>query len=107
MAHRVRISPKSKTELYDAALWWAENRDGRQASRWPDGFEAALTLLADDPGQHPLASEDDRFGITLHQVLYGVGQRKTHRAVFEIRGEVVLVHAIRHLAQRDLSPDDL
>lgn len=107
MAHRVRISPRAKTELYNAALWWAENRDVRQASRWLKGFETTLALLKEDPEQHSLANEDDRFAITLHQVLYGIGQRKTHRAVFEVRGEVVLVHAIRHLAQRDLSPDDL
>jgi hypothetical protein len=35
------------------------------------------------------------------------GRRPTHRAVFAIRGEGMVVLAVRHLAQQDLSPDDV
>ena len=35
------------------------------------------------------------------------GRRPTHRAVFTIRGEEVVVLTVRHVAQPDLSPDDI
>ena len=77
------------------------------ASRWLEGFEAAIAALANDPERHAIADEDGSFTITLRQFLYGVGRHKTHRAVFEVREGEVLVHGVRHLAQRELSQDDL
>jgi len=37
---------------------------------------------------------------------YGLGAKSTHRAVFAIRPDQVLVLRIRHLAQQDISADD-
>ncbi|MBW3539204.1 MAG: type II toxin-antitoxin system RelE/ParE family toxin [Planctomycetes bacterium] len=93
--------------MYEAALWWAEHRDRDQAARWLDGFEREIESLADEPEKCGVAREDDDFPFTLRQLLYGLRRQKTHRAVFEIRGDEVIVHGIRHLAQRDLTPDDL
>lgn len=45
-------------------------------------------------------------GNSIRQLLYGVSRRKTHRAVFEIRAGEVIIHAIRHLAQDELLPDE-
>jgi hypothetical protein len=39
--------------------------------------------------------------------LYGLHTKPTHRAVFEIRGQHVVIHGIRHLSRRDLTPEDL
>jgi hypothetical protein len=44
---------------------------------------------------------------TVRQLLYGIGRKPTHRAVFEVRGDTVYVLAVRHLAQDDLSADEL
>jgi len=41
------------------------------------------------------------------QLTYGIGNKPTHRAVFEVRGDTVYVVAIRHLAQDDLTIDEL
>jgi hypothetical protein len=72
------------------------------------GFEAAIKSLANDAESHSLARENQLhdFPFPIRQLTYGLGKRPTHRAVFEVRGEVVYVHAVRHLAQRDLSADD-
>jgi plasmid stabilization system protein ParE len=101
------MTPNARIEMYSAAQWWAENRDRDQADRWLAGIENVIADLANDPERHALANEDDDFPFTLRQMLYGLSRRKTHRAVFEVRGEEVIVHAIRHLSQRDLTPDDL
>jgi len=43
----------------------------------------------------------------MHELHYGVGRKKTHRAIFAIRSHRVVIYAIRHLAQDDLTADDL
>jgi plasmid stabilization system protein ParE len=101
------MTAKAHRDLNNSARWWAENRNRDQAARWLVGFKAAIASLADDPERHALANEDEDFPFTLRQILYGLGRRKTHRAVFEVSGDEVIVHGIRHLAQRDLTPDDL
>lgn len=107
MSHHVTITSKAEAELYTAALWWAEHRSQEQAFRWLEGFEAALASLADNPEKHPLAREHADFPFTLRQLLYGLGTKPTHRAVFRIREDEVIVYGIRHLAQQDITPQDL
>lgn len=107
MNYRVIVSPNARQELYDDALWWAEHRDVDEALRWLDGFEKALLKLDQNPDQHPLARENGEFPFDLRQMLYGLSRKPTHRAVFEIRGQDVIVHGIRHLARRDLTMEDV
>lgn len=92
--------------MYEDAIWWGTHRDAVQAEQWINGFEKALATLAENPERHPRAPEADQFALDLRQMLYGLGKQPTHRAVFEIRGEDVFVHGIRHLARGDLSPGD-
>lgn len=107
MTYRVILTPNARQELYDDAIWWAEHRDADQAARWLDGFELTLRTLAENPEKHPLASENDVFPVELRQMHYGLSKRPTHRTVYEIRGDEVIVHGIRHLARHDLTQDDL
>ncbi len=107
MNYRVNITSRAEAELYEAAVWWAENRSPDQAVRWLDGFERAIASLAENPQKHTLAREDRDFPFTLHQLLYGLGTKPTHRALFRIRDNEVIIYGIRHLAQRDVTPEDL
>lgn len=106
MSYRVNITTKAEAELHGAALWWAEHRSQEQAFRWLEGFEAALASLAEAPKKHALAREDADFSFTLRQLLHGLGSKPTHRALFRIRENEVIVYGIRHLAQRDVTPED-
>jgi hypothetical protein len=47
------------------------------------------------------------FDNTIRELHYGLRNKATHRAVFEVRNDEVIVYTVRHLAQRDLTPDDL
>jgi plasmid stabilization system protein ParE len=109
MRHRVLVTSKARLQLTSSALWWSQNRSTDQAMRWLDGFETALHSLADRPEQHALAPENSCYELpySVRQLLYGLGGKATHRAVFEVRGDTVYVVAIRHLAQDYLAPDDL
>ena len=88
-------------------MWWSENRSLDQALRWLAGFERALASLAKNPQRCERARESDEFDFVVRELRYGLKNRPTHRALFEVRGGEVLVYAVRHLSQRDITPDDL
>ncbi len=107
MRFSVVLLPRAKQQLYDTALWWAEHRSRDQAARWLEGFEQHLLILEEDPERFPLAHENDAFPFCVRQLVYGLGRSKTHRALFEVRDDRVVVFAIRHLGQADVTPEDL
>ena len=65
-----------------------------------------MISLEQNPSRFPLAFENDQFPYELRQQNYGLGSNPTHRAIFTIRNNVVLILRIRHLAQRLMDPDD-
>ena len=90
------------------ALWWSEHRSAEQAFRWLDGLENAIASLAEDPLKHPFAVENKHLRIPLRQLNYGLSGKPTHRVLFEVREEhEVLVYAIRHLSQKEISPEEI
>ena len=109
MKFSVIITSKAGLQLVNCARWWSENRSADQAARWLDGFEAAIDALRDNPERHGFARENDYYELLfpVRQLLYGIGRKPTHRAVFEVRGDTVFVVAVRHLAQDDLSLEEL
>ena len=107
MSLRVVITDQAEREMQAAFDWWATHRSKRQADRWYAGFAEAVANLSENPERHGQSRERDRFAYEIRDLLFGLGSRPTHRAVFAIRGENVIVLTVRHLAQRDLSPDDI
>ena len=106
MTYTVRITPEAETQLDEAVAWYFE-QDPAVAIPWYRGFRDAIRALSDNPHSHGLSRENDLFVDELRDLLYGSGRKKTHRAISRITGDCVEVIAIRHHAQRDLTPDDL
>lgn len=107
MSYRVVFTQRAEQELEQAADWWAEHRSGVQAARWYEGFSDAIAALAENPLRCPLAPENGLFPYEVRELHYGLGPRPSHRAVFTIRPDLVLVLTIRHGAQADLNAGDL
>jgi plasmid stabilization system protein ParE len=107
MKLRVAITEPAEREMQSAFNWWAENRSKGQADRWYAGLAKAIADLSENPERHSQSRERDRFPYEIRDLLFGLGRRPTHRAVFTIRGEEVVVLTVRHVAQQDLSPDDI
>jgi plasmid stabilization system protein ParE len=105
--YRVTILPRAKRQLLEQAIWWSENRSADQAYFWLEGFEMALTSLADHPQRFSTARESNAFDFVVRDLHYGLRSKATHRAVFEIHDDEVIVHSVRHLAQSDLTPEDI
>ncbi len=107
MSFRVVITEQAEREMQSAFNWWTEHRSKRQADRWYAGLAKAIVDLSEKPERHSQSREKDRFAYAIRDLLFGLGRRPTHRAVFTIRGEEVVVLTVRHVAQPDLSPDDI
>lgn len=106
MTWQVTLTSRAELQLFNATLWWAENRSTEQAVRWLDGFQDAIRQLSENADRWPPAPERDHLSFDARQLVYGLGRKKTHRAIFEIRGDQVFVHLIRNLAQDAISEDD-
>jgi len=93
--------------MQSAFHWWAEHRSKRQADQWYVGLVKAIAGLSENPERHNQSRERDRFAYEIRDLLFGLGRRPTHRAVFTIRGDEVVILTVRYVAQQDLSPDDI
>jgi len=107
MSFRVIITAHAEADMQDAARWWASERSAEQAGRWLAGLDEKLRSLGDSPQRWPLAPEHRQFPYELRELNYGLGPRRTHRAIFMIADDLVLVLAVRHAAQDRLRPEDL
>ncbi len=106
MTHTLVLTDRAFEQL-DAGYDWYRQNAPQVAADWFNGWSDALDDLTHEPERFPLAHESHLFPFPLHQMLYGVGKRKTHRALFVVRPETVVVLSIRHVSQRDVTPDEL
>lgn len=104
MKYEVVLTNEADENVRAAVGWYAE-RSQEVADRWYDGLLEAFTSLEQNPQRCSASNESSRFPIGLKQLLYGSGRRITHRIVFAIRPNHVVVYAVRHVAQRDLDPE--
>ena len=107
MNYAVVILPEAEEIIKDTAQWWAEHRSSEQARRWFVGIYDAFETLRQNPERCPLARENTLFPMELRELHYSLGSHPTHRVIFTVRADTVLILAIRHTAQADLQPDDL
>jgi len=107
MTLRVDLSRRAFADLHRNAAWWATHRSAEQAARWFDGFVDALDSLAERPERYPLARENAKCDLEIRELHYGLGSRPTHRAIYTIESNCVVVLAIRHGAEQDMTADEL
>lgn len=110
MAYQTNVLRRAKRDISAAAAWYLErSADPEVAESWLLGIENAIDSLGLNPERGSIARESDAFDETLRELFYGSGRRKTHRIVYRIieDDDCVEVLAVRHFAQRDLTPDDV
>jgi len=107
MPHPVYLTDQAYEDVNSTCNWWAENRSVEQSERWYHKFVATIDTLKSQPDRFSHAEENAKVPIDLKQANFGLGQKLTHRIVFTIRPEMVLVFRVLHLAQRELSVEDL
>lgn len=103
----VYLTDRAQADVDSTCQWWAENRTAQQALRWLNEFDESLKKLCTDPMRFPLARENSRLSVELRQMNFGLSGKRTHRVVFTIRPDMILILRLRHLAQQELSEYDL
>ena len=103
----VIVQPTAKIQISENAVWWSERRSFEEAIRWLIMIEETINSLAENAERHPLARESESFDFNVRQVNAGLSGKRTHRILFSTHDDRVVVYAVRHLAQRDITPDDL
>lgn len=107
MKFPVIITGPAKDDLQAMYDWWAKNRSTEQATRWYLGIHAAIVSLSNMPERCPLATESELLEQGVRQLLFGLGRHPTHRIVFGIDGQSVIIFRVRHTSQDILTGNDL
>lgn len=107
MKFRVSILPQARRDIDRNADWWAEHHSVEQALPWSDAVYDQLETLAEFPERNGLSSENGEFPYAIRDKLVGLGSRRSHRAVFTIKGDTVFVLSVRRGAQDILRPSDV
>lgn len=105
MSRQVLVTRQAAADLSAAYDWWAQHRSAEQALRWHQAIVAAISDLAENAERQPLAAENSRFAYEIRQLAFGLSKHPTHRVIFTIRPDAVVVIRVRHLAQDFIQPD--
>jgi plasmid stabilization system protein ParE len=103
----VYLASKALADIEHCRAWWAEHRSAEQAERWHVACEQAMDSLPSRATNCSRARESVNSPVELRQLAFGVGRRPTHRLVFAIRPEKIVLYRVTHLAQEDLSIDEI
>ena len=103
----IEFTEVAEMEVQDTLLWLL-GRSPNQAGKWQEGFEKAVSSLAEFPTRCLLAPEADLFSVPVRQLLYG-----QYRILFTLvdtddDGEPDTVRSlhVRHATRRRLSDSD-
>ena len=107
MKRAVLISEAADHDIREICRWRAEHRSSEEAERWHNGLVDELLKLDQHAERFAAAAESHAFSIQVYQINFGLGSRPTHRALYLVREEQVLILRVRHLAQRDLAESEL
>ena len=105
--YRVNITAPAKQDVRRNHDWWAKNRSTGQAARWYRGVIAKMYSLTDTADRYAFATEDALRRAHIKQASFGLGPRPTHRILFGIRGDEVVIYRVRALAQDAIGVEDL
>jgi plasmid stabilization system protein ParE len=101
------ITGPAKRDIQGTYEWWAANRSVEQAERWYISAHAAIRSLGRNPDRCPHALETDFLTQGIRQLNFGLNNRTTHRILFAVEGNTVVILRVRHVSQDSLTSDDL
>jgi plasmid stabilization system protein ParE len=106
MSFQVRLSRTAAAD-FERRLIVISERSPNAARRLNDRFELALARLRDFPLSCGLAYENPAFVEEIRHLLFGIHRKRKFRALFTIRGDEVVVLAIRAPGERPVDPADI
>jgi len=106
MSLQTQFSRLARRDIRTTAEWYDLQRSGL-GERWTDALDDTFDSIESNPLHFGLAVEADSIGIELREALFGAGRRITHRVLFGVDGDEIWVYAVRHVAQAEITEDDV
>lgn len=107
MSRRVIITGPAELDVHSNYEWWAKNKSEHQAKRWLEGIYQKMLGLADDADMYALAMEVQLKKIGVKQVSFGLGISPTHRILFRIQQNNVIILRVRAFKQDAIDTSEL
>ena len=107
MRRHVTITKPAESDVHTNYAWWAEHRSEEQAKRWLVGIYQAMFQLAEDADTYSGATEAKLRQIGIKQVGFGIGSRATHRILYRVQNDEVIVFRVRALRQDAIALENL
>jgi toxin ParE1/3/4 len=107
MAYHIEFAERAARDL--ETLYVEKNAaESQAASRWYNGLEEAVYVLANYPHRCPAAPEARKLRRELRHLLYGK-KSQVYRVIYEVheRRHTVWVLTVRHGARRKLKASDV
>ncbi len=104
MSFRVRLTRNAEAD-FEQRLTTVAERSPEAAQRLNNRFEKALLRLRDFPLSCGLAYENPSFSEELRHLLFGIHPKREYRALFVVRGDEVVILAIRAPGEKPISPE--
>jgi plasmid stabilization system protein ParE len=106
VSFRVRLTKEAATD-FEKRLTSLAERSPHAAARLSDRFEQALLRLRDFPYSCGIAYENPDFTEEIRHLLFGISRKRRYRALFTIRGDEVVILAIRAPGEKPIDPGEL
>lgn len=107
MSYRVNITGPAKQDIRHSVDWWSEHRSSEEADRWYLGIYDAMRSLSQMPHRFGRADEQELADEEVRQMGFGLGRRLTHRVVYAVIEDQVIVYRVRSVYQDKLGLRDL
>jgi plasmid stabilization system protein ParE len=106
MLYRVIVTPEAESDLR-AAYRYIRRHAPRSAREWIRRARQSVKTLSRHPERCPLAQESASFDEPVRELLFGAGNRGTHRIIFVVINRSVYVLHVRHGSMLPLDPEQL
>jgi plasmid stabilization system protein ParE len=106
MSFQVTLT-RSAAADFERRLTSLAERSPYAAARLNERFKQALFRLRDIPFSCGLAYENHVFPEEIRHLLFGFSRKRRYRALFTIRGQEVLILAIRAPGEKPIGRDEM
>lgn len=103
--YEVVVTEEAEQDTHLIYQWWRDHRSPEQAAKWFEKILTAFQSLQQIPERCQIAPEAQKTGRNIRQLLFTIGQRKTHRILFLVESQKVSILRVRHVAQESLPAD--
>ncbi len=106
MSFRVELAEGAYADL-DRLMGWLADRSPGAEDRLSSRFHNALARLEANPFSCGRAYENSGAGEDVRHLLFETRKGRVYRALFVVRGDLVLVLCVRAPGEKPVGPDEL